>query len=161
SAPENNRYRVRAQERNPRSVSWLPRRIAATPTRFRFTARACWSKRFMGWRRTKSNQCPGFRPTLFCGSSFAANRYSSKATRHLEGFALSHHVVTGACELVRERLEGDGCVGCRALSVEEAFGLGAVYLGMLCGLDERPGEILVAAFGVAFAFFLAVREPLA
>src|SRR5215470_1735047 len=85
----------------------------------------------------------GFAPVTNAGSLRLAEPLS-KASPHVERFVLAQHVVTGARELVRQRLGCHDGVGPRPLAFVEAFRLGAEAPRELRRLDECPGEVRVA-----------------
>ncbi|SAL06250.1 hypothetical protein AWB78_07964 [Caballeronia calidae] len=85
----------------------------------------------------------------------------TKTSLNLEGFAVAHHVVGNARELVRERLHRDHRQAPRLLAFIKSSRLRAGSQRDRCGLDERPGEIPIPIPGITFTFLLAVRDPLA
>ena len=86
---------------------------------------------------------------------------SREAPLKIECSAFAQHVVTRSREFVRERLDGDDAVGPGFLALVEAFGLRAETQCEVGRLDIRPRQILVAVFGIAFAFLLAVADVFA
>lgn len=95
-------------------------------------------------------------PITVRGSPDRRRPFQGKAARYVERLALLQDVVTGARQLVCQRLGSDDVVGLGFLAVMEALGLGAKAPGEVRRLDEGPGEILVAVLDVAFAFLLAI-----
>jgi len=77
---------------------------------------------------------------------------------HVEGHVIAKHVVTGSCQLVGDRLQRHHCVGLGALALIEAPDGGVVAHRMVGRLDEGPGEIPVAVFGIAPTLALAIAE---
>src|SRR6202022_3754643 len=83
-------------------------------------------------------------------------RPSGKAARWVERLALLQDVITGARQLVCQRLGGNYVVGPGLLALVETLGFGTKAPGEVRRLDECPGEIFVAVLDVALAFLLAV-----
>jgi hypothetical protein len=81
----------------------------------------------------------------------------SEGPRHVEGFTIFHDVVARSRQLVRHCLDGDHCQGVGALLLVPALDRRVVAHREVRRLDEGPGQVLVAALGVAHALLLAVR----
>ena len=79
-----------------------------------------------------------------------------KALRRLERLAVLHHVVARARQLVRHRLDGHHRQAAGALLLVPALDRRVVAHREVRRLDEGPGQVLVAALGVALALLLAV-----
>ena len=62
---------------------------------------------------------------------------------------------------MRHCFERHDNLGLGLLSLIETFNLGVVPDGEVGRFDKRPGQILVAVFGVALALFLTVADLLA
>src|SRR5262245_8687300 len=77
--------------------------------------------------------------------------------RHL----IFHNVVTSPAELVRHRFDRHDLVALRFLFLIEAFDTRIKADRKVGGLDKRPGQILVAIFGVTASFSFAVADLLA
>ncbi|SEI26863.1 hypothetical protein SAMN05192544_107732 [Paraburkholderia hospita] len=69
---------------------------------------------------------------------------------------LSKHVIAGARQLVRQRLDPNNAVTCAFLALVKAPGFGARTYGEVGRLDKCPCQIVVAVLCVAFAFLPAV-----
>ena len=61
---------------------------------------------------------------------------------------------------MRHRFERHDHLGLGLLSLIETLNLGVVPDGEVGGFDKRPGQILIAVLGIAFAFFLTVADLL-
>ena len=81
-----------------------------------------------------------------------------EAALQLEGLAFAQHVVAGAREFVRDRLERHDGVGAGLLALVETLRLGTEAHREVGRLDKRPRQILVAVLRVAFALLLAVGD---
>src|SRR5215831_16828018 len=101
------------------------------------------------------NHSPGFAPVRFPGSPPLAKPLSETQV-HIEGLLVLQHVVTRPRQLVRERLERQDPIRSALLAIIETPGLRTAAQRKVRRFHERPGEILVAVPGVAFALPLAV-----
>src|SRR5919108_3956305 len=81
----------------------------------------------------------------------------SDIKRHL----IFDDVVTSPAELVRHCFDPHNCIALGFLFLIEAFDSRIKADGKVGGLHKRPGQILVAVFGVAASFALAVADLLA
>lgn len=89
---------------------------------------------------------------------------SQTQTKHLPTSkrpAVTHHVIGRACQFVRQSLHRHDCQSLRLLALIKLSRLRAAAQRGRRGLDEGPGKIPVAVLRVAFAFLLAVGDPLA
>src|SRR5215475_11053066 len=71
------------------------------------------------------------------------------------------NVVASPAELVRHRFDGHNRMALRFLFLIEAFDSRMKADRKIGGLHKRPGQILVAVFGVAASFSFAVVDLLA
>jgi hypothetical protein len=69
-------------------------------------------------------------------------------------------VITGSRQLVRQRLGRYRSVRPRHLAFVETLGLGIKSQGKVCRFDKGSRQVFVAIPCVAFAFLLAVADPL-
>jgi len=88
---------------------------------------------------------------LFCGGS-------SEEQREVEGLAVAQDEVAGFGEFVGQGLDNEDAEVARTgeFALEPGVDLGAEADGEVGGLDKGPGEVAVAAFGVAVVLLFAV-----
>lgn len=78
----------------------------------------------------------------------------SERSRHVEGLTALHDVVARPRQLVGHRLDGYHRQRAGALLLVEALDAFVVAHRKVRRFDEGPGQVPVAALGVAFSFFL-------
>src|SRR5579863_580771 len=108
------------------------------------------------------SQSPGFIPTALQDSlRFRHCPYSAKEPRGVERHVITHHVITGPSQLMRERFHGEDRVTLSGFLFVEAPGRWQELRGKVRRFKESPGKIRIAVLHVAFPFFLLVAGPFA
>ena len=84
-----------------------------------------------------------------------------KGLREIKRHLIFDDVVTSPAELVRHCFDGHNRVALGFLFLIEAFDLRIKADGKVRRLHKHPGQILVAVFGIAASFTLALADFLA
>lgn len=142
------------------SVKWLPPMTAA-PVRYWLGAWAIQPAPFQ--QSVAPRRCPisgWLAASRGSGLATLGQTVSGKAALRFEGLRRLQPVITGARELVRERLGRHDGMALSGLAFVEAFRFRAIAPGKVRGLDKRPGEIFVAVLAIAFTppFFRCSRS---